>query len=320
VYDAFGRIIAQTGNTVNSYLFAGQQRDAGTGLDYLRARYMDTDLGSFISRDPFPSSLSSPQTLHRYVYARSNPTNDLDPSGLEDLESLSTALAVGAILSGIQNLSGLYLSDSAGIHGTVTWDAALISYKVPSAGGVSVPGLGSVSAGISGGVSVSVLTATSQSNGIDRFAVASLLFSFGIEAQLGISGSSSFGISVTTGTLDTPGLFAVDKDFAKIAFAGFTTIISLSASASARIGASGTTAHGLGVSFSPAVVGFGSGNFNGASYNLQGAFSVSVGAEFQSGFSDPFVVASERLDKSVFDIIETARSSVSSAFSILDLL
>jgi len=31
IYDAFGRMIAQTGGTLNSYLFAGQQRDAATG-------------------------------------------------------------------------------------------------------------------------------------------------------------------------------------------------------------------------------------------------------------------------------------------------
>ena len=54
VYDAFGRMLSQTGNTVNSYLFAGQQRDAATGLDYLRARYMSVGTGRFVSRDGFP--------------------------------------------------------------------------------------------------------------------------------------------------------------------------------------------------------------------------------------------------------------------------
>ena len=40
VYDAFGRTIGQVGSTVNVYLFAGEQRDANVGLDYLRARYL----------------------------------------------------------------------------------------------------------------------------------------------------------------------------------------------------------------------------------------------------------------------------------------
>jgi YD repeat-containing protein len=49
-YDAFGRLLARGGGSGNSFQFAGEQRD-GTGLDYLRARYYDSDLGRFISKD-----------------------------------------------------------------------------------------------------------------------------------------------------------------------------------------------------------------------------------------------------------------------------
>src|SRR5262249_17628393 len=45
VYEAFGRTIGQMGTTVNEYLFAGEQRDARVGLDYLRARYLSVGAG-----------------------------------------------------------------------------------------------------------------------------------------------------------------------------------------------------------------------------------------------------------------------------------
>ena len=81
IYDAFGRTIGQSGATDNVYLFAGEQRDLATGLDYLRARWMSPATGRFASRDTVPGSLSDPLTLHRYAYANGNPVNTIDPSG-----------------------------------------------------------------------------------------------------------------------------------------------------------------------------------------------------------------------------------------------
>jgi RHS repeat-associated protein len=95
VYDAFGRTIGQTGSTVNSYLFAGQQRDAATGLDYLRARYMSVSAGRFISRDSFEGVLKDPLTLQRYVYGGADPVNHTDPSGFQyDLGSVMAAISI----------------------------------------------------------------------------------------------------------------------------------------------------------------------------------------------------------------------------------
>lgn len=50
-YDAFGNLIVSNGGSDNPYLFAGEQRDSETGLDYLRARYYDPFVGRFISAD-----------------------------------------------------------------------------------------------------------------------------------------------------------------------------------------------------------------------------------------------------------------------------
>jgi RHS repeat-associated protein len=103
VFDAFGRIIAQTGSTVNSYLFAGQQRDAATGFDYLRARYLNTGSGTFLSKDPAEPKLTSPLTANAYIYADDNPVRFVDPTGRQgDLVSLSVSISVEASLASFQ--------------------------------------------------------------------------------------------------------------------------------------------------------------------------------------------------------------------------
>lgn len=81
IFDAFGRMISQVGTTVNSYLFAGQQRDATLGLDYLRARFMNPATGRFASADSFPGVIQNPLTLNHYIYTGQNPVNFVDPTG-----------------------------------------------------------------------------------------------------------------------------------------------------------------------------------------------------------------------------------------------
>ncbi len=81
IYDAYGQLISQTGNTENNYLFAGEQRDSNLNLDYLRARYYDFNTGRFISSDPFEGFSDDPMSQHKYQYAHANPVNFIDPSG-----------------------------------------------------------------------------------------------------------------------------------------------------------------------------------------------------------------------------------------------
>ena len=61
--------------------FTGEQYDAETGLQYLRARYYDPATGVFLSQDPLLGELEDPVTRHRYLYAASNPANFTDPTG-----------------------------------------------------------------------------------------------------------------------------------------------------------------------------------------------------------------------------------------------
>jgi RHS repeat-associated protein len=81
-YDAFGKVVAQTGSTPNAYLYRGERYDADLGLYHLRARHYNADRGRFMSLDPYQGDIDEPQSLHRYLYANADPVNFIDPTGL----------------------------------------------------------------------------------------------------------------------------------------------------------------------------------------------------------------------------------------------
>ncbi|MBZ0318928.1 MAG: hypothetical protein K8L91_21110 [Anaerolineae bacterium] len=91
-YTAFGEMYNQTGSTLNSYLYTGQQFDSLTGLYSLRARYYDPNAGRFVSRDTYPINYRNPIELNRYGYVGNNPVNKYDPSGLSSLTELAVEL------------------------------------------------------------------------------------------------------------------------------------------------------------------------------------------------------------------------------------
>ena len=70
------------GETDNPYLYTGEYYDEGTGLYYLRARYMNPETGTFTSMDTYRGNAYDPASLHRYTYAQNNPQMYNDPSGL----------------------------------------------------------------------------------------------------------------------------------------------------------------------------------------------------------------------------------------------
>ena len=91
-YDAFGELLQQTGTTENHYRFAGEQYDAGLDQYYLRARYYDQGVGRFTQQDTWMGRDSDPITLHKYLYANSDPVNHTDPSGQMSLGSMMTGV------------------------------------------------------------------------------------------------------------------------------------------------------------------------------------------------------------------------------------
>jgi RHS repeat-associated protein len=100
-YDAFGNLINSTGSTPNEFLFAGEQFDSDLGLYYNRARYFDPTSGRFWSMDGTDGNAEPPKSLHRYLYARGDPVNRIDPSGNQDLGDTLASVAIQSILSDI---------------------------------------------------------------------------------------------------------------------------------------------------------------------------------------------------------------------------
>jgi uncharacterized protein RhaS with RHS repeats len=50
-------------------------------LYYFGARYYDSEIGRFITKDPDGGDATDPQSLNPYVYVRNNPVNLVDPDG-----------------------------------------------------------------------------------------------------------------------------------------------------------------------------------------------------------------------------------------------
>jgi RHS repeat-associated protein len=85
-FDAFGMPIASAGTTANTYLYSGERFDQNIGLYHLRARYYNQNTGRFETMDPELGKSFNPATLHKYLYANANPTNRVDPLGLDAFE------------------------------------------------------------------------------------------------------------------------------------------------------------------------------------------------------------------------------------------
>ena len=74
VYSPYG---ATTDAPVSKFGFAGEWTDATTGYSYLRARWLDTNTGTFLSEDPLTQS-----TGQAFGYTAGNPLQQVDPLGL----------------------------------------------------------------------------------------------------------------------------------------------------------------------------------------------------------------------------------------------
>jgi RHS repeat-associated protein len=76
-YAAYGTIVSQERDHLNTFSFTGREWDPDAGLYYYRARWYDPEIDRFISEDPigFAGGLNS------YIYSRNDPINWTDPYG-----------------------------------------------------------------------------------------------------------------------------------------------------------------------------------------------------------------------------------------------
>lgn len=80
-YDPFGEITSGADENFVGYAYNGEESNEVTGLQYLRARYYDTELGSFITIDTYLGSLDNAISQNRYTYANNDPVNHIDSTG-----------------------------------------------------------------------------------------------------------------------------------------------------------------------------------------------------------------------------------------------
>ncbi len=80
IYLAFGKKEIQTGTHTESKGYIGERHDEETGYLFLNARYLDPELGRFISPDWWDPNQEGVGT-NRYSYAHNNPINKSDENG-----------------------------------------------------------------------------------------------------------------------------------------------------------------------------------------------------------------------------------------------
>ena len=79
-YNLSGARKTSTDPTAQPFAYNGE--DCGdTGLDYLRARYYDSQGGTFLTEDSYSGEARDPLSKNRYSYVQNNPVNYTDPSG-----------------------------------------------------------------------------------------------------------------------------------------------------------------------------------------------------------------------------------------------
>jgi len=79
-YHLYGARKTSTDTTGQPFAYNGEARD-DTGLDYLRARYYDSQGGTFLTEDSYPGEDTDPLSQNLYSYVQNNPVNYTDPSG-----------------------------------------------------------------------------------------------------------------------------------------------------------------------------------------------------------------------------------------------
>gem|GEM_PF-4639843 len=112
-YDTFGTP-KLSGMSTNPYSYNAERIDRTTGLQYLRARYLDTSVGGFISQDTYLGELLKPLTQNQYIYTMNDPMNHIDPSGHWGiLKSIGSAVVSGAKTVYNATVSGIKAVGSA---------------------------------------------------------------------------------------------------------------------------------------------------------------------------------------------------------------
>ena len=138
-YDAWGNVLATTGNTVtnaNPFRYRGYYYDTETSMYYLNSRYYDPQICRFISPDNPANLLTESSTsfgANLYQYAYNNPVMYTDANG----EGLFTALLISALVFGLVNTGAQLVGDVINCAITGQWNSGWEEYLGAFMGGVA---------------------------------------------------------------------------------------------------------------------------------------------------------------------------------------
>ena len=80
-YDPYGQVTLGSTEHTDFYGYNAESYNPNTGLEFLRARYYNAEIGRFFQEDTYLGDINDPLTLNRYAYTKNSPLNYIDPSG-----------------------------------------------------------------------------------------------------------------------------------------------------------------------------------------------------------------------------------------------
>ncbi len=83
VYEPYGAVVG--GPVKDGPGYTGHVSDSATGLSQMQQRYMDPELGAFLSVDPVTVDVTSGENFSRFKYAANNPYRFTDPDGRQEM-------------------------------------------------------------------------------------------------------------------------------------------------------------------------------------------------------------------------------------------
>lgn len=79
-YDPYGQVTLGSTEHTDFYGYNVESYNPNSGLEFLRARYYNAEIGRFFQEDTYLGDINDPLTLNRYAYTKNSPLNYIDPS------------------------------------------------------------------------------------------------------------------------------------------------------------------------------------------------------------------------------------------------
>lgn len=125
VYDAYGNEINPDSTDTNPFRYCGEYYDNETGYIYLRNRYYDPSIGSFITEDPIRDG------MNWYAYCGGNPVMFVDPLG-EDAIIITNSNSVDVKATTLGHTSAIYQNDNGEWYYTYWGNKAAAVIRIPN--------------------------------------------------------------------------------------------------------------------------------------------------------------------------------------------